>query len=202
MWDIDTPALATMLRGLLYTEIALRGPSHDLHSGLYGGAVPNPLNVLTRILGQLHDAEGRVQVPGFYDDVAELGAEEKRQQAALPFDEAGFLASAGIGTPTGEAGRSTLERIWTRPTCDINGIWGGYTGPGTKTVIPARGARQGQLPAGAGPGPRAHPRGPCAPSSRRARRPTAAPRSTIHGAARRRCASRPIRPSCRRRAAR
>jgi acetylornithine deacetylase/succinyl-diaminopimelate desuccinylase-like protein len=137
MWDIETPALATLLRGLLYTEIALRGPSHDLHSGLYGGAVPNPLNVLTRILGQLHDAEGRVQVPGFYADVAEPDAEEARQHAALPFDEAGFLASAGIGTPTGEAGRSTLERIWTRPTCDINGIWGGYTGPGAKTVIPA-----------------------------------------------------------------
>jgi acetylornithine deacetylase/succinyl-diaminopimelate desuccinylase-like protein len=138
MWDVDTPALATILRGLLYTEIALRGPSHDLHSGLYGGAVPNPLNVLTRILGQLHDAEGRIQVPGFYDDVAELSVEEKRLQAALPFDEAGFLASAGIGAPAGEAGRSTLERIWTRPTCDINGIWGGYAGPGTKTVIPAQ----------------------------------------------------------------
>jgi acetylornithine deacetylase/succinyl-diaminopimelate desuccinylase-like protein len=137
MWDIETPALATLLRGLLYTEIALRGPSHDLHSGLYGGAVPNPLNVLTRILGQLHDAEGRVQVPGFYADVAEPSPGEARQHAALPFDEAGFLASAGISVPTGEAGRSTLERIWTRPTCDINGIWGGYTGPGAKTVIPA-----------------------------------------------------------------
>ena len=137
MWDIETPALATLLRGLLYTEIALRGPSHDLHSGLYGGAVPNPLNVLTRILGQLHDAKGRVQLPGFYDEVVEPAPEEVRQHAALPFDEAAFLASAGIGTPTGEAGRSTLERIWTRPTCDINGIWGGYTGPGSKTVIPA-----------------------------------------------------------------
>jgi acetylornithine deacetylase/succinyl-diaminopimelate desuccinylase-like protein len=137
MWDIETPALATLLRGLLYTEIALRGPSHDLHSGLYGGAVPNPLNVLTRILGQLHDALGRVQVPGFYDGVAEPSPEEARQHAALPFDEEAFLASAGISVPTGEAGRSTLERIWTRPTCDINGIWGGYTGPGAKTVIPA-----------------------------------------------------------------
>jgi acetylornithine deacetylase/succinyl-diaminopimelate desuccinylase-like protein len=137
MWDIDTPALATQLRGLLYTEIGLWGPSHDLHSGLYGGSVPNPLNVLTRMLGQLHDADGRVQVPGFYDDVEELDDAQARQLAALPFDEAGFLASAGITTPTGEAGRSTLERIWTRPTCDINGIWGGYTGPGAKTVIAA-----------------------------------------------------------------
>jgi acetylornithine deacetylase/succinyl-diaminopimelate desuccinylase-like protein len=110
MWDIDTPALATQLRGLLYTEIGLWGPSHDLHSGLYGGSVPNPLNVLTRMLGQLHDAEGRVQVPGFYDDVEELDDAQARQQAALPFDEAGFLASAGITTPTGEAGRSTLEQ--------------------------------------------------------------------------------------------
>jgi acetylornithine deacetylase/succinyl-diaminopimelate desuccinylase-like protein len=137
MWDIETPALATMLRGLLYTEIALRGPSHDLHSGLYGGAVPNPLNILARILGQLHDEQGRVQLPGFYDDVVELSEEDARQHAALPFDEAAFLASAGIAAPVGEAGRSTLERIWTRPTCDINGLWGGYTGPGTKTVIPA-----------------------------------------------------------------
>src|SRR5919106_6820509 len=138
MWDIETPALATMLRGLLYTEIALRGPTHDLHSGLYGGAVPNPLNILTRILGHLHDEQGRVQLPGFYDDVVKLSEEEARQHAALPFDEAGFLANAGIGAPAGEAGRSTLERIWTRPTCDINGIWGGYAGPGTKTVIPAQ----------------------------------------------------------------
>ncbi len=139
MWDIDTPALATRLRGLVYTEIALRASSHDLHSGLYGGTVPNALNVLTRILGQLHDADGRVQLPGFYDQVEELSEEEARQQAALPFDEAGFLGSAGISTPTGEAGRTTLERKWTRPTCDINGVWGGYTGPGSKTVIAAEG---------------------------------------------------------------
>src|SRR5919106_1102557 len=140
MWDIETPALATLLRGLLYTEIALRGPTHDLHSGLYGGAVPNALNVLTRILGQLHDEGGRVQLPGYYDDVEELSATERRQIAALPFDEAGFLGGAGLTVGTGEAGRSTLERIWTRPTCDINGMWGGYTGPGSKTVIPARAA--------------------------------------------------------------
>ncbi len=137
MWDIETPALATMLRGLVYTEIALWGPSHDLHSGLYGGAVPNALNVLTRILGQLHDADGRVQLPGYYDGVAELSAKERAQLAALPFDEAAFLASVGISEPMGEAGRTTLERMWTRPTCDINGIWGGYTGAGAKTVIPA-----------------------------------------------------------------
>jgi acetylornithine deacetylase/succinyl-diaminopimelate desuccinylase-like protein len=140
MWSIETPALATLLRGLLYTEITLSGPAHDLHSGLYGGAVPNPLNVLSRMLGQLHDAEGRVQVPGFYDDVEELDEAERRRLAELPFDEAAFLGSAGLTASTGEAGRSTLERIWTRPTCDINGMWGGYTGPGSKTVIPARAA--------------------------------------------------------------
>ena len=136
MWDIDTPAITTMLRGLIYVELTLSGPSRDLHSGMYGGAVPNPLNLLTRVLGQLHDAEGRVQIPGFYDDVREL--EETRQWAELPFDEADFLAGAGLRTPFGEAGRSTLERIWSRPTCDLNGIWGGYTGPGSKTVIPAQ----------------------------------------------------------------
>jgi len=136
MWDIDTPAIATMLRGLVYVELTLSGPSRDLHSGMYGGAVPNPLNVLTRVLGQLHDGEGRVRIPGFYDQVREL--EEARQWAELPFDEAEFFGSAGIKTPQGEAGRSTLERTWSRPTCDINGIWGGYTGPGSKTVIPAK----------------------------------------------------------------
>jgi acetylornithine deacetylase/succinyl-diaminopimelate desuccinylase-like protein len=138
MWNVETPALATLLRGLLYTEITLSGPAHDLHSGLYGGAVPNALNVLSRILGQLHDAQGRVQVPGFYDEVEELDEDERQRLAELPFDEAAFLGSAGLTASTGEAGRSTLERIWTRPTCDINGMWGGYTGPGSKTVIPAR----------------------------------------------------------------
>ena len=138
MWNIETPALATLLRGLVYAEVVLTGPAHDLHSGLYGGAVPNPLNVLSRLLGQLHDADGRVQVPGFYDDVEELDDDGRRRLAELPFDEAAFLGSAGITVPFGEAGRSTLERIWTRPTCDVNGMWGGYTGPGSKTVIPAR----------------------------------------------------------------
>lgn len=136
MWDIDTPAISTVLRGLIYAEVTLHGPSRDLHSGMYGGSVPNPLNVLTKVLGQLHDAEGRVQIPGFYNEVREL--EEARAWAALPFDEAEFLEGAGIRTPYGEAGRTTLERVWSRPTCDINGIWGGYTGPGSKTVIPAQ----------------------------------------------------------------
>ncbi len=135
MWDIDTPAISTMLRGLLYVELKLTGPGRDLHSGIYGGAVPNPLNLMGRVLGQLHDDALRVQLPGFYDQVLEL--EETRQWAALPFDETDFLGSAGVRTPVGEAGRTTLERVWSRPTCDVNGLWGGYAGPGAKTVIPA-----------------------------------------------------------------
>jgi acetylornithine deacetylase/succinyl-diaminopimelate desuccinylase-like protein len=98
------------------------------------------LNVLTRILGQLQDADGRIQVPGLYDDVVELSADERQRMAELGFDEAAFLGNAGLTRPYGEAGRSTLERIWARPTCDINGMWGGYTGPGSKTVIPAKAA--------------------------------------------------------------
>ena len=137
MWDIDTPALGVMLRGLLYLELTLHGPSQDLHSGLYGGAVPNPLNILTRILGDLHDEQGRVQIPGFYDDLEDLGELEQAWQA-LDFDEASFLAHAGLQHPAGEAGFSTIARLWSRPTCDLNGIWGGYTGAGAKTVIPAK----------------------------------------------------------------
>ena len=137
MWDIETPALGVMLRGLLYQEITLQGPSQDLHSGLYGGAVPNPLNVLTKILGGLHDDDGRVQIPGFYDDLDDLSALDEAWRA-LDFDEAGFLGHAGLESSSGEAGRSTLERIWSRPTCDLNGVFGGYTGAGAKTVIPAK----------------------------------------------------------------
>lgn len=136
MWDVETPAIAIMLRGMLYVEITLHGPSQDLHSGLYGGAVPNPLNILTRILGDLHDDDGRVQIPGFYNDLVDLGEIEDNWKK-LDFDEAAFLGHAGLKQSTGEVGRSTLERIWSRPTCDLNGVFGGYTGEGTKTVIPA-----------------------------------------------------------------
>jgi len=136
MWDIDTPALGILLRGILYLDVTLYGPSQDLHSGLYGGAVPNPLNILTKILGGLHDDQGRVQIPGFYDidDLQELESVWR----ALDFDEAAFLGNAGLKHSMGEAGYGTLERIWSRPTCDLNGIIGGYTGEGTKTVIPAK----------------------------------------------------------------
>jgi len=137
MWDIETPAIGVMLRGMVYLELTLHGPSQDLHSGLYGGAVPNPLNVLTRMLGDLHDDDGRIQVPGFYDDIEDL-SEIEESWKRLDFDEAAFLGHAGLGRSTGEAGRSTLERVWSRPTCDLNGVFGGYTGEGTKTVIPAK----------------------------------------------------------------
>ena len=134
-WDIDTPAITYRLRGNVYMEVTLSGPSRDLHSGLYGGAVVNPLNALTEILGQLHGRDGRVQVPGFYDDVEDLSAGERKAWAALNFDERDFLGEAGLTQSIGEAHYSLLERLWARPTCDLHGIWGGYTGPGSKTVI-------------------------------------------------------------------
>jgi acetylornithine deacetylase/succinyl-diaminopimelate desuccinylase-like protein len=135
MWDIDTPAITSSLRGLVYAEVTLHGPSHDLHSGMYGGSLVNPLNALCSVLGSLHDEKRRVRIPGFYDDVAELDARQRQQWQSLGFDEREFLGSAGMKTPFGEADRTTLERIWSRPTCDINGLWGGYTGQGAKTVI-------------------------------------------------------------------
>ena len=136
-WDIDTPAITTMLRGMVYVEVTLKGPSRDLHSGLYGGAAINPLNALTRVLGQLHDDRGQVQIPGFYDDVVETPKEELATWKALGFDERRFLGEIGLKTSSGEGGRHILERLWSRPTCDLNGIWGGYTGAGAKTVIAA-----------------------------------------------------------------
>jgi len=134
-WDIDTPAITYRLRGNVYMEVTLSGPSRDLHSGLYGGAVINPLNALTEILGQLHGRDGRVQIPGFYDDVEDLSAGERKAWAALNFDEGDFLGEVGLTQSIGEAHYSLLERLWARPTCDLHGIWGGYTGPGSKTVI-------------------------------------------------------------------
>ncbi|HET6469170.1 MAG TPA: dipeptidase [Geminicoccaceae bacterium] len=137
MIDVDRPAITYMLRGLVYVEVKLTGPSRDLHSGMYGGAVVNPIDALTRILGQLHDAEGRVQIPDFYDEVLEVDAAELDSWARAGFDERAFLADIGLTRSVGEAGRSVLERVWARPTCDLNGIWGGYTGEGSKTVIPS-----------------------------------------------------------------
>lgn len=137
MWDVKTPALTTRLRGMVYTEVLLQGPSRDLHSGMCGGSALNPINTLTRILGELHDADGRIQLPGFYDGVREISPELAAQWQRLGFDEAAFLADIGLHHPIGERGRPALERLWARPTADINGIWGGYQGDGPKTVIPA-----------------------------------------------------------------
>jgi len=134
-WDIETPAITYRLRGNVYMEVTLSGPSRDLHSGLYGGAVINPLNAMTEILGQLHGRDGRVQIPGFYDDVQDLSAGERNAWAALNFNEADFLGEAGLTQSFGEAHYTLLGRLWARPTCDLHGIWGGYTGPGSKTVI-------------------------------------------------------------------
>jgi acetylornithine deacetylase/succinyl-diaminopimelate desuccinylase-like protein len=132
------PAITYGLKGLAYFELRLRGPSQDLHSGSFGGAVSNPANALARILASIIDKEGRVQIPGFYDDVIPLAEEERRQFDALPFDEARFRRQIGVEELAGEIGYSTLERRWARPTYDINGMWSGYQGEGSKTVLPAR----------------------------------------------------------------
>lgn len=136
-WDIATPAITTSLRGLLYMEVRLHGPSRDLHSGMFGGAVVNPINALTRIVGQIHDEAGRVQFPGFYDGIPDLDPALRGQWAGLDFDEGAFLGEIGLKTPHGEAGYYTLEGIWARPTCNLNGIYGGCTGEESKTVIAA-----------------------------------------------------------------
>lgn len=139
MWDVDTPAITYMLRGMLYTEITCRGPVRDLHSGFYGGAVTNPINALSRVLAGLQDDNGRILIEGFHDDVVEPGEKELLAWKELDFDEEGFLSTAGVSTPGGgEEDRTLLERIWSRPTCDVNGIFGGYVDEGAKTVIPAR----------------------------------------------------------------
>jgi acetylornithine deacetylase/succinyl-diaminopimelate desuccinylase-like protein len=133
----DQPALTYGLRGLLYTQIEVTGPANDLHSGHFGGAVANPGVALAQIIAGLKDADGRVTVPGFYDDVRELSAEERALLADVPFDERGYLAEAGASMPFGEKGFTTLERISVRPTLDVNGMWGGYQGEGSKTVLPS-----------------------------------------------------------------
>ena len=138
LFDPRTPAITTMLRGLLGQEITIRGPNKDLHSGMYGGIAMNPIRVLARIIAALHDDRGRVTVPGFYDGVAELPAEIAAQWDALGFDESAFLGEVGLSEKAGEQGRSGLEMIWSRPTCEINGITSGYTGKGFKTVLPSQ----------------------------------------------------------------
>jgi len=137
MWDIDTPAITTRLRGIAYVQLVVQAAQRDLHSGLFGGSALNPINLLSRILGDLMDAQGRIQLPGFYDGVAEVPAALAAEWAALGFNEAAFLGGIGLSVPAGEQGRPALERLWGRPTADVNGIWGGYQGSGSKTVIAA-----------------------------------------------------------------
>jgi acetylornithine deacetylase/succinyl-diaminopimelate desuccinylase-like protein len=124
------------LRGLLYMHLDLVARDVDLHSGSFGGAVLNPATALARLLARLHDDDGRVAVPGFYDGVVEPTDEERALIASLPFDEQQWLANAHSQTPHGEAGWSTLERVWVRPTAEVNGFWGGHVGAGTKTIVP------------------------------------------------------------------
>ncbi len=137
MWRRGHPAITVSLRGLVGEEIVITCASRDLHSGIYGGAARNPLHVLADILAGLHDADGRVTLPGFYDGVLELPADVKQQREGLGFDAAGFLGEVGLSVPAGEAGRTVLEQIWSRPTCEVNGVSGGYAGAGFKTVIPS-----------------------------------------------------------------
>ena len=138
MWDSETPTISTMLRGMVGEEITITGPSKDLHSGMYGGPAINPIRVLTRILADLHDDEGRITLPGFYDDVPEIPDDVRAQWASLNHDDQKFLQSVGLSVPAGEKEFSVLEQIWARPTCDVNGISGGYTGEGFKTVLPSK----------------------------------------------------------------
>lgn len=134
----DTPAIVTRLRGLLGEELTITGPNKDLHSGMYGGIARNPIRVLAKIIASLHDASGRIMVPGFYDGVEELPADIAQQWNGLGFDDAEFLGEVGLGVPAGEDGRTGLEMIWSRPTCEVNGIAGGYQGDGFKTVLPSQ----------------------------------------------------------------
>ena len=139
MWAADVPSMCVGMRGVVDAEISLRGAERDLHSGSFGGAVPNALHALADLLSGLHDDEGRVTVPGFYDDVLPLSQAERDLIAKLPFDEKAWLAEAGnSGAAAGEAGYGTLERVWARPTAEVNGMWGGHTGAGGKTIVPAR----------------------------------------------------------------
>jgi acetylornithine deacetylase/succinyl-diaminopimelate desuccinylase-like protein len=131
------PAITTGLRGLVYMEVFLTGPGHDLHSGMFGGSVPNPANVLCELLATLHDREGTVNIPGFYADVEPIPAVEREAWRKLPFDERKNLEELQLSEGTGEVGYSTLERRWARPTLDVNGLTSGYQGPGAKTVIPS-----------------------------------------------------------------
>ena len=138
LFQSKTPAIITTLRGLLGEELTIKAADKDLHSGMYGGLARNPIAVLSKIIAGLHDENGRVTVPGFYDGVPELTDEIKAQWEALNFDHGAFLGDVDLSEPAGEAGRTPLEKLWSQPTCEPNGILGGYTGDGFKTVLPAQ----------------------------------------------------------------
>ncbi|WP_248722054.1 dipeptidase [Seonamhaeicola sp. ML3] len=134
----DTPSITTGIRGLSYVEVEVTGPNRDLHSGLYGGAVANPINILTKMIASLHDNNNRITIPGFYDKVEELSSEERAEMAKAPFSLQDYQDALNIESVYGEQGYSTNERNSVRPTLDVNGIWGGYIGEGAKTVIPSK----------------------------------------------------------------
>src|SRR3954447_6732660 len=138
MWDQKTPIVTTSLRGLLYEEVTITCADRDLHSGVFGGGAANPIRVLSRIIADLHDSEGRVMVPGYYDGVSELPPDIKSELKALDMTPESFLGQVGLKVPAGEKDRMLIEQVSTRPTCDVNGINGGYTGEGAKTVIAAK----------------------------------------------------------------
>ncbi|MFG1298155.1 M20/M25/M40 family metallo-hydrolase [Xanthobacter sp. V3C-3] len=138
MWDPKTPSITTSLRGILHSELTIEGPDRDLHSGLFGGAARNPIQVLSGIIAAARDGEGRVTLPGFYDDVREMPDEVRARWAGLGLTAEAFLGPVGLSVAAGEADRLVIEQIQSRPTFEVNGIFGGYTGAGTKTIIPAR----------------------------------------------------------------
>ncbi len=137
LYDERTPAICYSLKGLAYMQIDVRGPAQDLHSGSFGGTVQNPANALCEIIAGLKDADGRILIPGFYDDVRDLEPEEREEFARLRYGDDDLRRDTGAPEPFGEKGYTTLERMWGRPTCDVNGLWGGYSGEGAKTIIPA-----------------------------------------------------------------
>jgi acetylornithine deacetylase/succinyl-diaminopimelate desuccinylase-like protein len=134
----DVPSITTGLRGLSYVEVEVTGPNRDLHSGLYGGCVANPINILTKMIASLHDENNRITIPGFYADVVELSMEERAEMAKAPYNEDAYKQALAIDAVYGEKGYTTMERGSIRPTLDVNGIWGGYTGEGAKTVIASK----------------------------------------------------------------
>ena len=138
MISLETPSIEIGVRGLAYIQVEVTGPNRDLHSGVYGGAVANPVTMLARMIASCHDENNHITIPGFYDDVLESSAADRKKMAAAPFDEKEYMKDLGIQSLWGEKGYSTIERTGIRPTLELNGIWGGFQGEGSKTVLPSR----------------------------------------------------------------